>query len=275
MRETGFPADFGKYTAKRMLGAGFFLSVFGICLVFFLDVDIGAKDVLLGRYEAQSHEAGINYIQYILMYGTNYPLFLIFATLGYAVSIPVDWQAGIVPYVIKHMGIQKYARIQVGTAAFSGGLSAICGFGLFLIWMQSKMPLLPKDGQIRSTDYLQVMPYHKDLTLERAWMFLMILMVIFFLAGVTFTALTAGVSLYLGNRYLVFVFPYLLMRGYIELAKIFRIPSDVRLDRWFTAMAQPFPIPVCLGILAVFSLCVCLVSVRLFSGVLKWRLEHG
>lgn len=268
--------EFCIWTGKRAFNKGFFLAIFCICLVFFLDVDIGAKNILLNKYSPNNYEGAILYIQYILLYGVNFHLFLMFVTMGYTVSIPMDWKTGIVPYIVKGVGIKKYAFIQVGAASLSGGLAAVGGFGLFYLWLRSKLPLVPKGfAEIPMYDVLREMPYYGEGTLKDIRVFLLAFFLLLFLSGAAFSALAAGVSLYLGSRYLVFVFPYLIFRGYIELAKILHIPNDLRLDRWVTAMSQPFSIPVCLGIVLAFALSVFAVSVYLFSKSIKWRLEHG
>jgi len=254
----------------------FLFSLILVCLFFFLDVEVSARNVLLGIYPAEDYGGISYYIEGILMYGINYKLFLVFMTMGFAASLPLDWESGIVPRLVKDLGFRKYARVHIGLSALSGGVSVAGGFGLFFIWMGTKYPLLPDNFQQYGLyDFLQGMPYYSGLTKKDAAMFIVCLMIVFFLSGFIWTALAAGISIYLKSSYLVMVFPYLLSRSYIELAKVIQLPDELRIDRWFTAMTQPFPIPVCLGIMTVFGLFCYLISERIFLKSIKWRLENG
>jgi len=124
-------------------------------------------------------------------------------------------------------------------------------------------------------DFLKIMPYYGGLSADIAGRFVSCVLLIFFLSGAAWNALAAGCAVLLKNRYFVFLFPYLLSRGYVELAKALLIPADLRIDRWFEAMAQPFPIPVCLLLLALFSSGICILSVCILYRTLKWRMENG
>lgn len=276
MRKTRYTGDFLKLTVKRAFGMRFVLSLFLVCLCFFLDTEVSARDVLLGIYPAEDYEGIALYVEGILMYGMNYKLFLVFMTMGFAATLPLDWKAGIVPRLVKDLELRKYAHMHVGISALSGGLSVVGGFTLYLLWMKTKYPLLPAGFQTNGAyEFLEGMPYYSGLTQHDARMFVFFLMMIFFLSGVTWTALAAGVSIYFKSSYLVLVFPYLLSRSYIEIAKAFQFPNEIRIDRWFTAMVQPFPIPVCLGIMTVFCLLTCIFSKHVFLMSIKWRLENG
>lgn len=272
-KDTG---EFFKLTVRRALGWRFIISLILVGVSFFLDTEVGARNVLLGLYPPQPHEGISIYIENILMFGINYKLFLIFMTMGFAAEIPQDWQAGIVPRLVKDMGISRYARIQVGIAALSGGASVAGGFILYFLCMKMKFPLLSKNFETEgSYDFLTDMPYYGGLTRKDAALFILFLTIILFLSGVAWTALAAGMSIYLKSRYLVLIFPYLLSRSYIEAAKVLRIPNTMRLDRWFSAMVQPFPIPVCLGIMAGISLLVYIIGKGIFMISVKRRLESG
>lgn len=276
MRGKNGSGGFLKLTIQRALGWRFVLSLFLVAVAFFLDTEVSARNVLLGLYPPQPHEGLSIYIENILMFGINYKLFLIFMTLGFAAEIPQDWNAGIVPSLVKNLGISRYARIQVGVAALSGGISVAGGFILYYLCMRTKLPLLSQNFEHEwFYEFLEGMPYYGGLTREDAALFILFLTIIFFMSGVAWTALAAGMSIYLKNRYLVIIFPYLLSRCYIEAAKILQIPNTMRLDRWFSAMVQPFPIPVCLGIMGGICLLVCIVSKRIFMITVKRRLESG
>ncbi len=268
--------DFIRVTVKRAFHIRFFLSFFLICLAFFLDTEVSMRQIMLGKYPPTGTEGIVLYLEYVLLYGTNYKLFLIFMTLGYGTSFPADYKCGMVHGFVSRMGIKTYARIQIGISALSGGLAVAGGFLLYFFWMRMFIPVIPE--HFRETgmyDWLEAMPYYGDLTQENARLFVVYMLLILFLSGVTWTALAAGFSVYLNHTYLVMIFPYFLSRMYIEAAKMLRLPDEIRIDRWFTGLTQPFPIPVCLGLLLVFCVFICIIGRRIFSKALKWRLENG
>lgn len=269
-------SDFLKITIRRALGIRFFCSILLITFVLFLDTEPSVRSVLLGKYLPQEHQSIAYYLGNTLRYGVNYKLFLVFMTMGYAVDIPLDWKHKVVPAVVQKLGVNGYSRIQIGVAALSGGLAVVGGFLIYLVVLRTKLPVIASgEGMAQMNEFLMGMPYHRGISPEDIRFFIVCMTAILFLSGVVGTAIAASLSVYLNNVYIVLVTPYLLLRVYIECANVFRIPEELRMDRWFAGMIQPFSIPMCLIILSAVSLILVLLSKKLFVIGLKWRLENG
>lgn len=267
---------FFKMLLKRAFGFNFLSSLLLICLVFFLDTEPSVRNVLMGKYAPEQYQSISFYFEGVLLYGVNYKLFLVFMTLGFTVVFPTDWKHKIIPNIVQRLGLKKYSLIQVGLSALSGGLSVSGGFLLYLLIMRSKFPLISEgEDMYNMYEFLLDMPYYQGISKSDAQTFVLCMLVIFFLSGATWSAFAAGLSSYLNNTYIVLVFPYLLSRTYIEAAKFFRIPAEFRLDRWFSGLVQPFPIPICLAILAMICLLIFMISKKFFAKGLRWRLENG
>lgn len=268
--------EYWRLTLKRAFGGRFFCAVLLICIAFFLDTDIGARNILLGKYSPQGHENVLFYLQPLLRYGNNYKLYLAIMTMGFVVSITEAWKDGIVPYMTAGLGLRKYAVGQIVISAVSGGLAVAAGFVLYLLWMSINIPMMPENLEANEVySYLAVMPWFGEVTQIAVKKFYVCQLLIFFLSGMTWNALAAGVAIWLKNRYFVFVFPYLLYRVYSEAAKAFRIPVDFRIDYWYEGRVQPFSAGICIAILVGFSLGGVVAAIFLLYRSLKWRLEDG
>lgn len=268
--------DFLKMTLARALGMRFFGSVILITMVFFLDTEPSVRSVLFGKYLLQEHQGIAYYLGTTLRYGVNYKLFLIFMTMGYAIDFPFDWKNNAVPAVVRRLGINSYSTIQVVIAALSGGLAAGAGFLIYIFALRSRLPIIATgEGMELMHDFLIGMPYHMGISTQDIQIYIVCITTLLFLSGVAGTAIAMAVSVYLNNAYIVLVAPFLLHRVYIEIAKVFQIPAEFRVDLWFAGMVQPFAIPICLLILSGISLMVVLLCKILFAKCLKWRLENG
>ena len=268
--------DFIRMTWKRAYHFRFVLGMFLICLAFFLDTEVSVRYIMLGQYPPTGSEGIVLYLEYVLIYGTNYKLFLIFMTLGYGCSFPADWKSGIIPGLVRRMGVKRYAGIQIVVSAVSGGVTVAGGFLIYISWMKFFLPIIPDNfRELGIYDWLEDMAYYGNLTAEDARMAVVYLGLILVLSGLTWSALTMGVSACLNHTYLVMLFPYFLSRMYMEGAKALRLPDALRIDRWFTGLVQPFPVPVCFGVLIVFCFFIIFISWFLFAKTVKWRLENG
>lgn len=268
--------DFLKMTIRRALGIRFFCSIILITMAFFLDTEPSVRSVLFGEYLPQEHQGIAYYLGTTLRYGVNYKLFLVFMTMGYAIDFPFDWKNKAVPAVVRKLGINSYSAIQIGIAALSGGLAAGGGFLIYILALRTRFPIIATgEGMEQMHDFLIGMPYHMGISPQDIRIYIVCITTILFLSGVAGTAIAMGISVYLNNAYIVLIAPFLLLRVYIEIAKAFQIPAELRVDLWFAGMVQPFSIPMCLLILSGASLIIVLLSKILFAKSLKWRLENG
>lgn len=276
MSQSKVASDFLKVTIRRALGIRFFCSVILVTLAFFLDTEPSVRSVLLGTYLPQDYQGIAYYLATTLRFGVNYKLYLVFMTIGYAVDFPFDWKYKAVPAVVGRLGIKQYSAVQIGTAALSGGLASGGGFMIYLFLLRTKLPVIATgEGMEEMHSFLIGMPYHMGISPQDIRVYLVCITVILFLSGVAGTAIAMSISVYVNNAYIVMIFPFLLLRVYIELAKVFQVPGEFRVDLWFNGLVQPFSIPVCLVILSAASLITVLLSKKLFAKSLKWRLENG
>lgn len=162
-----------------------------------------------------------------LIYGMYMCMLCIAASVGFAMRFHEEWRAGIVPQMVKKMGLRKYTVLYTSLAAVSGGNISAAGFLFYAAYMGTHVKLLNQDSAGQQTQELFYSFTLRDYT---GLQYVAVMALLMFLAGALAAIFAICVSTVSENKYLVIVSPYLLYRVYVEVCKMIKLPGQFRLD---------------------------------------------
>ena len=212
---------------KNALGLRFLLAVCLIPAIILLDAIVDLPYALNDPSSISVWYFYFNSIAFGGVYG-RYLLGMLCA-LPYAASFCIERQTEMAPQVMARGGERNYFVSKMMAAAFSGGLTNLMGQALFVALMSARLSLFtPYD--FPGMDDFYYMPIAAKLPLA----YFAIALYYAFFNGAFLAGLSIWISGFIQSRYAVYTVPAVAIFAQIQIARLFQIPTDWRLDMWLS-----------------------------------------
>ena len=160
-------------------------------------------------------------------FGMYMPMSMMIATVGFGTQFCNEWRAGVVPQLVKNIGLKQYAVLYIGMAELSGAIIGGVGFLMYAVFMRLHILFVnPSAANIQTHTIL----YEFTLQDTTGIQFIFVMGLLMTFLGALSSVLALCVSTVSENRYFVMIAPYLVYRIYVELSKILHIGNKYRLD---------------------------------------------
>lgn len=217
---------FAKNYGQILLRGSFWFGILGIFILYSIDSDL---PMFWSQYEwnvAMENDDVMYYITGFILFGSYKVFMLVFATVGFGLQFSDEWNHGMAPQIIRKWGIKKYACTYTALGALSGGMISSLGMGVYILYMHSRLQLINKVSLANEEGW----NYLYAVNDKNGVGYMLIIIGVMFVAGAIASVMALCFSTVTTNKYIVMIFPYLVYRTYVEIAKAVSIPNKMRID---------------------------------------------
>lgn len=218
---------FIKNYVRIVFGLKFLLGTLGVFILFQLDAGMPLCftedhwNVLKENYDFKLIFSNTVY------FGMYMHMLTIASAVGFGTQFCEEWRSGVVPQIVKKMGLNRYSTVYIMFAALSGGSIAVIGFVMYVVSICIHVPLWNPNAS-KQNDMIGLFKF--TLEDESGLQFIIVFMLLFFITGAMSAIIAQCISTISENKYLVMTSPYLIYRVYVEICKVINVPGRYRVD---------------------------------------------
>ena len=226
-------------------------------------------------YRAAIEYHGATDLQYFwlnsVIYGGIFGAYfmLILAAIPFSDQFCREYQGGTWRYLIARSGRIKYTLRHFSITFLGSGLVAAGGGLIFLVFSSLYCSLFDENRYIE----VVVFPYTALLKDSAVLYFVVMLYLLFLSAGIS-ACIALAFSVFVPQRYLVYLMPFIFKFFLTRACTLFRIPIEWRIDFWMSARSGPFGVTGNLLLTTSSIILLFVICILLFDKKLKWRIEH-
>ena len=195
----------------------------------------------------------------------------VFAALPFAVSFCREYNENMLPFIVTREGKNSYCIIKYVVTILSGGLAVAAATGVLILFLAARLPMADAYGTEAAVDEV----FNRYLALYHPVQYSMVEIGNAFLRGALWSAAALCVSAFFTDPFVTVVSPYLISMLYVQITRILKVPSAVRLNEllsgrwvilsgWHTLAVSAAAVSVILLLLAV-----------VFVKKVRRRMEHA
>ena len=218
---------FIKNYIRIVFGSKLLIGAFGVFILFQLDAGMPLFftqhhwNVLREHYDFRLIFSNTIY------FGMYMHMLTIASATGFGTWFCEEWRSGVVPQLVKKMGLKLYSTFYVILAAISGGSIAVVGFIMYVASIYIHVPLWNPNA-LKQNSSIGLFKF--TLEDESGMQFIFLFVMLFFVTGALSAIIALCVSTISENKCLVMTSPYLIYRIYVEICKVISVPGNYRVD---------------------------------------------
>lgn len=253
----------------------FFLAILGVTLGFFFDNWQDLR-VSINQSLINADDSPICVMYYVfnsLSFGGVFTEYFsaTMAAIPFSANYCRELNDGVSIYKISRCGQRTYVRSKFLVTAVLGGSTLFFGGLVFMLLLRSYLPIVTDEKLLES----QWIPFFHALTIGDGAPYLAIVLYLSFLTGGLWGSVGLCASAYFPSSYVSVCFPFIFRFLLVQIGRLLKLPSGMRLDRLLAARGTIYSDPVTIVTTTVMVLVVIFLCYRLFTRRMVRRIWDG
>lgn len=152
----------------------------------------------------------------------------VFATFPFAASFCEERNSRAVAYIVSREGMRKYGAVKYIVNVLAGGMVVAAGTVLLILLLRMKLPMT--SGYFETSVFNAADILHKWLAVYHPVRYLLLEAALGFMRGMIWAGAALFVSLYVTDRLVVIMFPFLGSYVVVRVSQILSLADNWRLD---------------------------------------------